>query len=99
VHYLPHHGVVRQCSQTTKLKIVYDGSARGVGEHYSLNDCLETDPNFIPKLFDILVQFQCHRIAITANIEKAFLMISIEPLIGSFFVSCGSRTFKGNHMN
>ena len=42
VHYLPHHGVVCQGSQTTKLRIVYDGSARGLGEHYSLNDCLET---------------------------------------------------------
>ena len=57
VCYLPYHGVVRQGSQTTKLRIVYDGSARGLGEHYCLNDCLETGPNFIPKLFNILVQF------------------------------------------
>ena len=50
MHYLPNHGVVGQGSQTTKLRIVYDGSARGLGEQYSLNDCLETGPNFIPKL-------------------------------------------------
>ena len=58
VHYLPHHGVVRQDSQTTKLRIVYDGSARGLGDLYSLNDCLQTGPNCIPKLLDILVQFR-----------------------------------------
>ena len=27
VHYLPHHGVIRKNRETTKLRIVYDGSA------------------------------------------------------------------------
>ena len=27
VHYLPYHGVIRQASHTTKLYIVYNGSA------------------------------------------------------------------------
>ena len=31
VHYMPHHGVTRQESQTTKLRIVYNGSARAYG--------------------------------------------------------------------
>ena len=79
VHYLPHHGVVRQSSQTTKLRIVYDGSASGLGDQYSLNDCLETGPNSIPKLFSILIQFRWHRVANTADIEKAFLMVGVDP--------------------
>ena len=79
VHYLPYHGVVRQDSQTTKLRIVYDGSARALGDLYSLNDCLQTGPNYIPKLLNILMQFQWHRIAIMANIEKAFLMVGVDP--------------------
>ena len=77
VHYLPHHSVVRQDSQTTKLRIVYNGSAKAYGTEQSLNDCLDTGPNYIPKLFDILIQFRWHRIAMTADIEKAFLMIHI----------------------
>lgn len=28
VHYLPHHAVVRQDRETTKIHVVYDGSAR-----------------------------------------------------------------------
>jgi len=74
VHYLPHHCVICQASQTTKLRIVYNGSARAFNSESSLNDCLETGPNYILKLFDILVRFHwCwHKIAITAGIEKAF---------------------------
>ena len=78
-HYLPHHGVIWQDSDTTKLRIVYDGSAKAIGDEYSLNDCLLTGPNSIPKLFNILVQFRWNPVAITADIEKAFLMISIKP--------------------
>ena len=76
-HYLPHHGVIRQDSVTTKLRIVYDGSAKGVGDKFSLNDCLLTGPNSIPRLFNILIQFRWNPVGITADIEKAFLMISI----------------------
>ena len=78
IHYLPHHGVVRMSSDTTKLRIVYDGSARSVGDNYSLNDCLQKGPNYIPKLFEVLIRFRCHQIAVTADIEKAFLMVGIK---------------------
>ena len=66
----------RQSSQTTKLHIVYNGSARAFNNEPSLNDCLETSPSHIPKLFDILVRFRWHKIAMTADIEKAFLMVA-----------------------
>ena len=42
IHYLPHHPVVREDKITTKLRIVYDASARTSGP--SLNDCLYAGP-------------------------------------------------------
>ena len=79
VHYMPHHAVVRTERATTKLCMVYDGSAKLNNHEPSLNECLQVGFNLIPKLFDILVQFRSHPIALTADIEKAFLMIEIVP--------------------
>ena len=74
-HYLPHHGVVRQDKATSKLRIVYDASARSSGP--SLNDCLYTGPKFDQSIFDILLRFRLQRVALTGDIEKAFLMVSV----------------------
>ena len=77
VHYLPHHVVIRRDRATTKLRIVYDGSAKPPERTHSLNDCLETGPNYTPQLFDTLVNFRWHKIGLTADIEKAFLIVGI----------------------
>ena len=77
VHDLPHHAVIQRDRETTKLRIVYDGSAKPPEPTHSLNDCLETGPNYTPQLFDTLVNFRWHKIGLTADIEKAFLMVGI----------------------
>ena len=41
----------------TKVRIFYNGSAISKADAVSLNDCLETGPNMIHKLFDILIKF------------------------------------------
>ncbi len=61
VHYLPHHCVIRQDKTTSKLRIVYDASARSTGP--SLNDCLYTGPKFDQSIFDILLRFRHQRVA------------------------------------
>ena len=75
IHYLPHHAVVRKDKDTTKLRIVYDASAKDRGP--SLNDSLYVGPKFHQLILDILLRFRVHRIGLIADIEKAFLMISI----------------------
>ena len=75
-HYMPHHPVIREDKKTTKVRVVYDGSAKMVN-FLSLNDCLQKGPNLIPKLFNILIKFRSYAITLTADIEKAFLMIGI----------------------
>jgi len=77
-HYLPHHAVVRKDRETTKVRIVYDGSAKSGKQEKSLNDCLETGPNHIPHVFNMLANFRKNPVGITADIEKAFLMVGIQ---------------------
>ena len=76
--YLPHHAI-RPEKSTTKYRIVVDASAKS-SDGISLNDCLHKGPNLTPLLYDILIRFRTKSIALTADITKAFLMISIaEP--------------------
>ena len=74
-NYLPHHAVIRKEKSTTNLRIIYDASAKTEGP--SLNDCLYAGPSYGQCILDILIRFWLHRIALFADIEKAFLMISI----------------------
>ena len=78
-HYSPHHAVVHKDSETTKVCIVYDGSAKNSKEGQSLNDCLQIGDNYIPHIFDMLTKFRWNAIGLRADIEKAFLMVGIKP--------------------
>ena len=54
--YIPHKSVIRKSAETTKMRIVYDASARASPEAPSLNDCLYTGPALQNKLWDVLIQ-------------------------------------------
>jgi hypothetical protein len=66
-----YHAVVRQDKTTTKLRIVYDASAKSGGP--SLNECLHKGPKFNQLILDFLLRFRSYRVALTADVEKAFL--------------------------
>ena len=74
--YLPHHPVIRKDKSTTKVRIVYDASAKD-SEGTSLNKCLYTGPCLLKTVCEILTRFRLYQIALSADIEKAFLMIAI----------------------
>ena len=77
IHYLPHHAVLREDKATTKLRVVYDASAKTKGP--TLNDCLYAGPKFGQNIMDIMLRFRVHKVAVAADIEKAFLMIAVAP--------------------
>ena len=80
VHFSPHHAVVRTSRETTKVRVVYDGSAKSTKDDRSLNYNLNLNysPNYIPLVFDVLIKFRSNAVALTADIEKAFLMVGIK---------------------
>lgn len=77
-YYSPHHAVIRKDRETIKVHIVYNGSAKSSKEELLLNDCLETGENYIPQIFDKLASFQSNSVGLIADVEKAFLMVSIK---------------------
>lgn len=78
VYYIPHLAVIRKEASTTKLRVVYDASAKSGKEGTSLNDCLHKGPSLTPLLFDILIRFREKRVALIGDIEKAFLNIEVD---------------------
>lgn len=63
---------MREDRETTKMRIVFDGSARADKNTYSLNDCLENGPNLTPHVFEVLAKFRSYPVGLTADFEKAF---------------------------
>ena len=79
VNFMPHHAVICEERTTSKVRVVFDASCKSQSDDLSINDCLERGPNCIPLLFDVMVRFRVHTIALLADIEKAFFPIEIRP--------------------
>ena len=77
VTYLPHREVIRNDKATTKVRVVFEASAKK-GNNISLNDILYKGPSLTPELCNMLLKFRIYPIAITADIEKAFLQIKVD---------------------
>ena len=75
--YIPHKCVVKEKSETTKLRIVYDASARATPDSPSLNECLHSGPSLQNKLWDVLVQQRAFPVMVSADIRQAFLQIRV----------------------
>jgi len=70
-YYLPVHGVFKDSSSTTKIRAVFDASAKS-STGVSLNDNLLAGPNLYPPLQDVIIKFRRHQVGITADISKMF---------------------------
>ena len=76
--YLPHRPVIREFVETTKIRNVYDASAKPNKDSISLNECLETGPPLQNSLWDILIRSRFRPILLCGDIENAFLQIRIQ---------------------
>ena len=71
IFYLPMHAVYKSSSTTTKVRAVFDASAKS-SSGMSLNDTLLVGPTIHPPLIDVLLRFRQHRIALTADVSKMY---------------------------
>ena len=74
VFYLPMHVVCKESSSTTKLRAVFDASAKS-STGVSLNDTLLVGPTVHPPLVDILIRFRSYRVAMIADVSRMYRAI------------------------
>ena len=75
--YLPHRAVVREGAETTKLRVVYDASARDHEAAPSLNECLHAGPPLQNKLWSVLTRCRFHPVLVAGDLRRAFLQVRI----------------------
>ncbi|KAJ0171702.1 hypothetical protein K1T71_012465 [Dendrolimus kikuchii] len=74
--YLPHHAVVREDKETTKVRVVFNASSKG-GNGLSLNDCLMVGPTIQPELRHLVMRWRLNSICLEADIVKMYRQIKV----------------------
>ena len=75
--YLPHSAVFRPEHDSTKTRVVFDGSAKDMNGT-SLNDILLSGPALQPDIVQVLLRFRLHRVALIGDISKMFQQIWLQ---------------------
>ncbi|XP_050340313.1 uncharacterized protein LOC126766604, partial [Bactrocera neohumeralis] len=75
-YYLPHQAVIKKESTTTKLRVVFDASAKTTNGH-SLNDVMLIGPRLQKDIVDIIVKWRMWRYVMSADVEKMYRQIKI----------------------
>ena len=83
VHYLPHHCVFKEDSTTTKLRVVFGGSAK-TSNGVSLNESLMVGPVVQNDLFTILNRFRFKVVALSADIANMYRQVELDSPDKSF---------------
>ena len=78
IFYLLMHAVRKEHSTTTKVRVVFDASAKS-SSGTSVNDILLVGPTIHPPLIDVLLRFRSHRVALTADVSKMYRAIELIP--------------------
>ena len=76
-YYIPHHCIIRPESVSTKLRVVYDASAK-TSSGQSLNDILLVGPTIQQDLIITLLSFRLNKFALTADISKMFRQFLVD---------------------
>lgn len=75
--YLPHHAVTREESTTTKVRVVFNASAKS-STGYSLNDIMYKGPNIQKDLQKLILRWRQFKYAVTSDVEKMYRMIRVQ---------------------
>ena len=90
VFYLPIHAVYKASSSTTKIRAVFDASAK-LSSGVFLNDTLLVGPTVHSPLIDVLLRFRSHRIGLIADVSKMYRAVELIKPDRDLFVEIQSK--------
>ena len=76
-YYMPVHSVVKESSSTTRVRAVFDASAKTT-THISLNDILAVGPTLHPTIDTILIRFRQYPVALSGDISKMYREVLLD---------------------
>lgn len=77
-YYIPHHGVLRESSLTTKLRVVFNASTPTTSG-ISFNQIQMVGPTVQDDLTSILLRFRMYKYVLSADVEKMYRQVSVHP--------------------
>ncbi|XP_058817720.1 uncharacterized protein LOC131681032 [Topomyia yanbarensis] len=76
--YLPHHPVMKEASTTTKVRVVFDASAK-TSTGFSINEALLVGPVVQDDLLSIIIRFRTFPVALVGDIAKMYRQVLLHP--------------------
>ncbi|XP_037932546.1 uncharacterized protein LOC119674592 [Teleopsis dalmanni] len=76
LYYMPHQAVIREASSTSKLRVVFDASAKTTNGN-SLNNIMMIGPRLQKDIFDIIIKWRLWKFVVTPDVENMFRQIKI----------------------
>ena len=77
-YFIPHHGVLREVSTTTKLRVVFNASYPTTSG-LSFNNIQLVGPTVQDDLMSILLRFRFFKYVLSADVEKMYRQVSVHP--------------------
>lgn len=77
-YFIPHHCVINENSPTTRLRVVFDASAKDK-EGKSLNEFQLIGPKLQTDITAIIIRFRVHKTVFTADIRQMYRNILVNP--------------------
>ena len=72
VHYISHHGVEKEKSLTTPLRLVTNSAVKNCSTGPSVNDLWPKGPNSLNNLFKVLIRWRTYEVAMVYDLHKAY---------------------------
>ena len=90
VYYLPMHVLKSETRSTSKIRIVFDATAKTMSRA-SLNNQLLVRPTIHSSLIDVLIRFRHHKVALAADVSKMYHAVFFLRINAIFVALYGGR--------